>query len=97
MPTGYAGAAVGAEVDAVRAAQAGQRNHALFCASVALGQLVAGGLLDEASTRHQLHQACADHVAAGAFTTAEAAATIASGLHRGGLTPRTGPRNRTAA
>lgn len=97
VPTGYARAAVRAEVDSVRSARAGQRNHELFCASVALGQLVAGGLLDEASTRHQLHQACADHIAAGAFTNAEAAATIASGLHRGGLTPRTGPRNRSAA
>lgn len=56
VPSGYAGAAVRAEVDAVRAARAGQRNHALFCASVALGQLVAGGLLDEAPIRYQLHQ-----------------------------------------
>lgn len=97
VPTGYASAAVRAEVDAVRAAQAGQRNHALFCAAVALGQLVAGGLLEEASTRRQLHDACSGHVTAGAFTTGEAAATIASGLHRGGLTPRTGPRDRSAA
>ncbi|MBP2417502.1 hypothetical protein ACFFOM_12160 [Microlunatus capsulatus] len=97
VPAGYASAAVRAEVDAVRAARAGQRNHALFCASVALGQLVAGGLLDEAPIRYQLHLACADHIAAGAFTTAEAMATITSGLHRGGLTPRTGPRNRSAA
>lgn len=97
VPTGYAGAAVRSEVAAVRAAPVGRRNHALFCASVALGQLVAGGLLDDASTRHQLHQACADHVAAGAFTIAEAAATIASGLHRGSLTPRIGPRGRSAA
>jgi len=58
---------------------------------------VAGGLLDEASTSQQLQQACADHIAAGAFTSSEAAATIASGLHRGGRTPRTGPRNRSAA
>ena len=97
VPIGYAEAAVKAEVDSVRAAPAGQRNHALFCASLALGQLVAGGLLDEASTRHQLQHACVDHIGAGAFTTAEAVATITSGLHRGGLTPRTGPRNWSAA
>ncbi len=40
VPIGYAGAAVRAELDAVRTAHAGQRNHGLFCASVALGQLV---------------------------------------------------------
>lgn len=94
---GYGGAAVTAEISLVRTAQPGQRNHTPFCAAVALGQLVAGGVLDERATRWHLHEACNEHVLAGAFTASEADATISSGLHRGSLTPRTGPRGRTAA
>lgn len=93
----YGAAAVTAETSLVRAAQPGQRNHALFCAAVALGQLVAGGVLDEHATRRHLYEACTGHIVAGAFTAGEADATITSGLHRGRLTPRTGPRGRSAA
>ena len=68
----------------------GQRNHLLFCASVALGQLVAGGQLDENTARDRLREACAGHIQAGAFSAGQADATITSGLTRGAAQPRTG-------
>ena len=68
----------------------GQRNHTLFRAAVALGQLVGGGQLDEHTARDRLREACAGHILAGAFTAVEADATITSGLTRGAAEPRTG-------
>lgn len=85
---GYAAAAVAGETAKVAAATPGRRNHAQFCASVALGQLVAGGALDQTDTIAVLVDAAAGHVAAGAFTDAEALATIRSGLATGARTPR---------
>lgn len=86
----YVTAAVAAETARVRGALPGQRNHLLFCAAIALGQLVGGGQLDEPTARDRLRDACAAHVAAGAFTAGEADATITSGLTRGTKQPRTG-------
>ena len=85
----YVTAALAVEVARVRRAPEGQRNHLLFIASIALGQLVGGGQLDEHTARDRLRDACATHVAAGAFTVAEAEATISSGLTRGTAEPRT--------
>ena len=62
QPTGYVAAALAGEIAHVRAAQPGQRNHTLFCASVALGQLVGAGLVDETTVRDLLLAACIDHV-----------------------------------
>ena len=67
-----------------------------FCAAVALGQLVAGGLVDERTVRDQLREACVDHIHAGGFTAAEADATITSGLTRGQSQPRTRPGRNVA-
>ena len=36
----------------------GTRNHTLFCAAIALGQLVGGGLVDEHTVRDHLRTAC---------------------------------------
>jgi len=85
----YVAAAVAAEARKVTDAHPGSRNHTLFCASVALGQLVAGGTLPEETAHHALTEAAAGHVAAGGFTAAEAEATIRSGFSTGARNPRT--------
>jgi hypothetical protein len=85
----YVAAAVAGETAKVRAANPGHRNHALFCAAVALGQLVAGGQLDERTARSALTEASAVHITNAAFTPSEAEATISSGLRTGARNPRT--------
>ncbi|MGH3815229.1 MAG: bifunctional DNA primase/polymerase [Pseudonocardiaceae bacterium] len=85
----YAAAAVAGETAKVRMALPGNRNHTLFCAAVALGQLVAGRSLADEDAHAALQEACAKHIAADAFTTAEAEATIRSGLATGTRNPRT--------
>ncbi|WP_125775353.1 bifunctional DNA primase/polymerase [Antribacter gilvus] len=87
--TGYVRAAVEGETTRVRQATEGTRNHALFIAAVALGQLVAGGALTETTATALLLDAAAGHVAARAFTDAEALATVRSGMRRGANNPRT--------
>lgn len=91
----YAIAALAGETARVRTALPGTRNQTLFSAALALGQLVAGGLIDEATVRDHLHSACTKHVGIGAFTATEADATISSGLRRGLAEPRT-PAGRSA-
>ncbi|WP_166845099.1 bifunctional DNA primase/polymerase [Isoptericola sp. BMS4] len=86
--TGYVRAALDGETTKVRAAQPGHRNHTLFVAAVALGQLVAGGTLREDFATGALLDAAAGHITAGAFTDHEAAATIRSGFRAGARTPR---------
>lgn len=88
-PARYVTAALANEAARVRAALPGQRNQLLFVAAVALGQLVGAGQLDEAIARDRLRDACAGHIAAGAFTAGEGDATITSGLTRGADEPRT--------
>jgi Bifunctional DNA primase/polymerase, N-terminal len=85
----YVTAAMVGESAKVRGAQPGGRNHTLFCAAVALGQLVAGRALTQDDARQALHDACSNHIAVGAFTEREAMASIASGLRRGANNPRT--------
>ena len=84
----YVRAAVIGETRKVTAAVPGTRNHTLFCAAVALGQLVAGGALDEHHAHDALAEACRAHLDADAFTPAEAEATIRSGLRTGARNPR---------
>lgn len=84
---GYAQAALDGEAEAVAAARQPGRNHALNAAAFSLGQLVAGGELDEAEVVRELTaaaQLCGldDH---------EIAPTIDSGLRSGKLQPRTVP------
>jgi hypothetical protein len=93
----YARAAVVAETARVLAAQPGRRNHTLFTAAIALGQLVAGGSLDADCVRTVLLNAAAGHLAVGAYSPHQAETTIASGLSRGATRPRGLERPRGAA
>lgn len=79
----YLDAALRGEADRVRSAEPGRRNQSLYVAAVALGQLVAGGALPEATVWDTLRAASSAHVAAGAYTERERDLTIASGLKAG--------------
>jgi Bifunctional DNA primase/polymerase, N-terminal len=81
----YLYAALTAEVDRVRSALEGTRNHTLYRAAAALGQLVAGGCLTDVGVTAHLTQAA---LVAG-LTATETARTIASGLCAGAQHPRT--------
>jgi hypothetical protein len=80
-------AAVRGEVERVTSAQS-ERNWALYYASVALGQLVAGGALSEQDVRAELVAAAAGHIADGVFSERQAHLTITSGLRAGAERPR---------
>lgn len=84
---GYAQAALEAEAERVTAAATGTRNHTLNRAAFSLGQLVAGGELDEHTVVTELTAAAQ---LAGLHDT-EIAATIASGLRAGATYPRSAP------
>ncbi|PRW63028.1 bifunctional DNA primase/polymerase [Actinopolyspora mortivallis] len=86
--SGYLKAALGAEADRVRTATPGTRNHTLFLAACALGQLVAGGALTEAEVRHVLQHASQQHLTDGAYTPTQRDKTITSGLTTGAQRPR---------
>jgi hypothetical protein len=82
----FLNAALSREADHVRRAPKQRGNAVLWGAAVALGQLVAGGQLDETLVVRMLEQAA---VADGRRSLAEARATIRSGLRRGAQRPRT--------
>ncbi|MBB2749158.1 UNVERIFIED_ORG: hypothetical protein FHR35_009070 [Microbispora rosea subsp. rosea] len=88
LPEGRKGAYLRAALDRqlayVTTAPQGQRNHTLYLAAVALGQLVAGGALPEPEVTTLLKQA---GMAAG-LTERETALTTASGLRAGAKRPR---------
>jgi hypothetical protein len=84
----YVQAAIDRETQHVREAPEGERNHALFCAALALGQLVAGGALTKDRAKADLLTAARVHVGVKQFTEAEAVKTIASGLRKGAGRPR---------
>jgi hypothetical protein len=88
---GYGRAALEQEVGRVATAAEGQRNHQLNASAFALGQLVAGGVLDRAEVEGALSRAA---TAAG-LEPAEIAATLASGLGDGMSQPRGVPEVRT--
>lgn len=85
----YLTAAINREVERLTGAAEGGRNAALYTAAIALGQLAAGGALTVAEVESLLEQAAAGHIAARAYTPAEARNTIASGLRAGAKRPRT--------
>lgn len=95
----YLHAALTAETARVREARSGQRNACLYVASVALGQLVAGGALREHEARGVLLDAAAGHLAVGAYSHHQAEKTITSGLTAGARRPRriTDDRSEVAA
>lgn len=82
--TGYLTAAVNRETQTVATAAEGTRNHRLYCAAVALGQLVAAGHLTEADVTDALTSAAQ----AAGLEAHETARTIASGLTAGAKNPR---------
>ncbi|GAA3068461.1 bifunctional DNA primase/polymerase [Pseudonocardia yunnanensis] len=84
----YLAAAITAETARVHNAAAGQRNACLYVASVALGQLVAGGTLPEADARAALISAAGRHLALRAYSPRQAEQTITSGLRAGARRPR---------
>ncbi|MHA6796762.1 bifunctional DNA primase/polymerase [Pseudonocardia bannensis] len=84
----YLDAALRAETARVHAAAPAQRNACLYIASVALGQLVAGGSLSEPEARAVLLSAAARHLALRAYSPRQAEQTITSGLRAGAKRPR---------
>jgi len=86
---GYAGTALDREAAGVAGAPEGTRNDALNKAAFSLGGLVAGGELDEAT----VVQALTDAARTAGLDEREIPKTIASGLSKGKLNPRTAPRN----
>jgi hypothetical protein len=83
----YGRAALDAEVQRVTAAANGTRNHTLNRAAFALGQLVAGGEIEELVVVREL-TAAADQVGLGRTETER---TIHSGLSAGKADPRVAP------
>ncbi|GAA2279187.1 hypothetical protein GCM10010149_23610 [Nonomuraea roseoviolacea subsp. roseoviolacea] len=83
----YLDAAIGACLERIAATGEGNRNVTLYGASVALGQLVAGGALDDATTEALLLDAA---VQVG-YPAGPARKTIRSGFRRGALRPRRVP------
>ncbi|WP_018351646.1 bifunctional DNA primase/polymerase [Longispora albida] len=82
--SGYLTAAVDAELRRVKTAEDGGRNHALYVAAVALGQLAAGGALSASEVTRLLEHA---GVSAG-LGMVETARTVRSGIAAGGKRPR---------
>lgn len=80
----YVAAAIRRQVEHLTAAREGQRNHALFVAGVALGQLAAGGALTEDDVWAVLEPA---GLSIG-LSPREVAHTIANGLRVGARNPR---------
>ncbi len=85
---GHVAAAVEGELTRVAAAGQGQRNHTLFTASAAIGQLIGAGLYSETCATEALTRAAAVHIGINRFTETEARRTIASGLSTGQQQPR---------
>lgn len=83
--TRYLRAAVNAELERVTGSAPDEHNRDLYRASVALGQLVAGGALDEADVTTWLTDAAAQV----GQQPGETARTIRSGLRAGARRPRT--------
>lgn len=81
---GYVETALNAEAGRVLAATPGTRNHTLNRAAFSLGQLVAGGVLDEQTVRDRLTVAA--HAAG--LEARETDNTITSGLRSGAEHPR---------
>ncbi|GIH27941.1 DNA primase [Acrocarpospora phusangensis] len=89
LPEGRRGkflhAAITGELERLAAAPVGQRNHTLYLAATALGQLVAGGALTESEVTNLLGQGGAN----AGLTPSETRLTIKSGLRNGARRPRT--------
>lgn len=85
--TAYGESALKQEIDAVATAAEGTRNHTLNTAAFALGQLVAGGEVDQTDAYRSL-EAAADSAG---LPQVEASKTIRSGFEAGLTDPRRAP------
>jgi DNA polymerase-1 len=87
----YAATALNREMERVRTAAIGGRNHALNKAAFHLGQLIASGALPEQLAYDNLYYAASHHFGIGSppFTAADAHATICAGITAGKRHPRT--------
>jgi hypothetical protein len=85
---GYGGTALDTETARVAGAPRGQRNHTLNCAAFSLGQLVAGGILDEGEVRRSLFDAATACGLVQEDGNDAVWATISSGLYAGLKQPR---------
>jgi hypothetical protein len=90
--TPYGKAALEQEIDAVATAAEGTRNHTLNTAAFALGQLVAGGEVEQMDAYSAL-EAAAD---ASGLPATEASKTIRSGFQAGLTDPRRAPESNGA-
>lgn len=90
LPTGrtgaYLDAAITRQLDHLRRAAEGERNHTLYVSAVALGQLVAGGA---ALTRDQAEALLEEAALSIGLSRFETLRTIRSGLAAGARRPRT--------
>lgn len=94
----YVDAAMRGEASRVSKAQANEHNIVLYTASVALGQLVAGGLLPPSRAEDALYAAATHMITADCTCTdREVRRVIARGLQAGRDKPRTPPMRRGAA
>ena len=89
LPTGrtgaYVTAAIGRQLDHLRQAAEGERNHALYVSAVALGQLAAGGALPVDQAAALLEETALSI----GLTRFETLRTVRSGLAAGAKRPRT--------
>lgn len=92
---GYGAAALDDECDRVARAPVGTRNHQLNASAFSLGQLVAGGVLDEGEVRQRLMHAASDLAKDDGAPSIEN--TITSGLSAGMAQPRGIPEQRQTA
>lgn len=83
----YAQAALDQETEAIRSAPEGTRNDRLNAGAFSLGQLVAGGELDEQTAMEELRAAALD----AGLPPVEVDRTIQSGMTKGKTEPRTVP------
>jgi hypothetical protein len=86
----YAATALRQEIERVRAAAEGGRNHALNKAAFHLGQLIAANVLPEDLAYAELHAAAGVHFGTGTppFTAGYARGVIAAGIAAGKRKPR---------
>ena len=82
--TAWAKAALRGELQRLEQAPPGQRNNTLNRVAFRLGQIIAGGQLDEAEVEHLL----IDSAVSIGLGEREAVATVHSGMHAGEAEPR---------
>jgi hypothetical protein len=82
ITSAYVDAVIAAETTALNAAPDGGRNLALWVMATNVGKLVNRGLITEHAALDRVLAAAAGHIAADAYDTYQAEATIRSGFHR---------------